>query len=306
MALARRGFLVGGLLSSVAFSVLPVAAQAGMPPRKASKLTVRQIHSGHSLTDTYMSWPWPGRLLLATETQAPGQVNDEIIAKSTIPGSPLHWRWSNSSGNPDAKRNIDRYELLVITEGGPLTVDDRLFEEGTLRNIDQWTENTWTRGNRGNGAEMMLYSFWVQLDAPGGNAGQGYDALPFRERLEVQGRQWERLQDHANANRPAGMPLIYMIPGHRLMMRIYDDIKAGKAPGMTSIDVLFEDDIHLNAMGNYAVTMLVYAVIYQRNPKELPDRLAEEDRVMSSAQARYFKDVAWKVARSYGRAGLPG
>jgi hypothetical protein len=87
---------------------------------------------------------------------------------------------------------------------------------------------------------------------------------------------------------------------------LYDDIKAGKAPGMTSIDVLFEDDIHLNAMGNYAVTMLVYAVIYQRNPKELPDRLAEEDRVMSSAQARYFKDVAWKVARSYDRAGLPG
>lgn len=306
MTLARRGFLGGALLSSVVFPALPGFAQAGMPPRKASKLTVRQIHSGHSLTDTYMSWPWPGRLVLATETQVPGQVDDEIIAKSTIPGSPLHWRWSHSSGEPDAKRDIDRYELLVITEGGPLSVEDWLFQEVTLQSIDLWTENTWKRGNRGKGAEMMLYSFWVQLDTPGGNEGEGYDALPFRERLEVQGKLWERLQDHANANRPSGMPLIYMIPGHLLVMRLYDDIKAGKVPGITSISALFEDDIHMNAIGNYAVTMLVYAVIYQRNPKELPDRLAEEDRVMTSAQARYFKDVAWKVAKSYDRAGLPG
>ena len=306
MALARRRFLGGALLSSVALSGVPGWAAGGLPPRKPSKLTVRQIHSGHSLTDTYMSWPWPGRLVLATQTQVPGQVDDEIIAKSTIPGSPLHWRWSHSSGDIDAKRDIDRYELLVITEGGPLSVDDWTFREVTLQSMDLWIENTWTRGNGGKGAEMMLYSFWVQLDTPGGNTGEGYEALPFRERLEVQGKLWERLQDYANDNRPAGMPAIYMIPGHRLVMRIYDDIKAGKVPGITAIDALFEDDIHMNAIGNYAVTMLVYAVIYQRNPKELPDRLAEEDRVMTSAQARYFKDVAWKVARSYGRAGLPG
>lgn len=290
-------------MASLAWPALPARARTGLPPRKASSLTVRQIHSGHSLTDAYMSWPWPGRLLLATQTQVGDKVDDDVIAKSTIPGSPLHWRWSHSSGSPDAKRDIGKYELLVITEGGPLAVQEEAFKSNTLDWIGPWMENTWTKGNRGKGAEMMLYSIWVTLNE---GADDGYSNLPFRKRLEIQGKQWERLQDFANDTRPAGMPPVYMIPGHLLMLRIYDDIRAGKVQGISDISALFDDDIHLNALGNFAVTMLVYAVIYQRNPKELPDRLAEEDRVMTSAQARYFKDVAWRVARGYDRTGVPG
>lgn len=287
------------------FAATAAAAGDGLPPRDPSPLTVRQIHSGHSLTDTYMGQPWPGRLVLATGIRA-GTRPQDTIAKSTIPGSPLHWRWDNPTDAPDARRDISRFDLLVTTEAVPLIADEAIFAERTLSDLDRWVAHAQAEGKGGQGAEVMLYSTWVSWSYPNGAPDWDKEAhIPFRERLEIEGARWERMQDHANANRPEGMRPVYMIPGHRLMMRLYDDIAAGKAPGLSSIGDIFADDIHLNHIGSYAVSALVYSVIYQRNPRELPDYLTEEDRVMSPALARYLKAVAWDVATGYERSGLP-
>lgn len=284
---------------------LPAMAQDLLPPREASPLTVRQIHSGHSLTDTYMTHPHPGRLVLATALR-PGTRAGETIIKSTIPGAPFHWRWNHPTDFPDARKDIGRFELLVTTESVPLSPDTATFADWTLAHLDRWVAHAWAEGNGGKGAEVMLYSTWINWSYTSGVPDWDKEGgIPFRQRLEIEGERWERMQDHANANRPEGMPPIYMIPGHRLMMRLYDDIAAGKAPGLTSMGELFADDIHLNAIGNYAVTALVYSVIYQRNPREYPDYLTEEDKVMSPALARYLKATAWEVANSYDRAGMP-
>ena len=279
-----------------------LAGAQDLPPRKASPLTVRQIHSGHSLTDTYGSHPWPGRLILATESR-PGTNPHETIHARTIPGSPMRWRWDHATDYPDAKLNIDEFELLVITESVPLTTNEEYFRDDTLHHLGLWVDHAWAQGNRGKGAEVMLYSTWTGLQDPG--PGQDQAGIPFRERLEQDGVRWERMQDNANANRPQGMPPVYMIPGHRLMLRLYDDISAGAAPGLASIKEVFEDDIHLNDLGRYAITCLVYAVIYQRDPRELPDRLAVPGDTLSREQARYFKKIAWEVARTYHRSGVP-
>ena len=77
------------------------------------------------------------------------------------------------------------------------------------------------------------------------------------------------------------------------------------APGLDSIGDIFADDIHPNDIGQYAITALVYAVIYQRNPREIPDRLAVPGDTLSSEQARYFKQIAWEVATGYDRSGVP-
>jgi hypothetical protein len=269
-------------------------------------MTVKQIHSGHSLTDTYVSNPWPGRLVLATETMR-GTKPHDTVRNSTIPGSPLHWRWSNATDYPDARKDIGDFELLVTTEAVPLIPYEEVFQEYTLDFLDRWVAHTWNNGNGGKGAEMMLYSSWPYLNKSGIPPDFDVEAsIPYRQRLDLDGTRWERIQDHANANRPDGMPLIYMIPGHRLIMRIYDDIKAAKAPGLTSINDIFADDIHLNDKGQYAITALVYAVIYQRNPRELPDKLAVPEDTLSSAQAHYFKTIAWEVATGYNRSGVPG
>jgi hypothetical protein len=101
------------------------------------------------------------------------------------------------------------------------------------------------------------------------------------------------------------MQPIYMIPGHKLMMRIYDDIEAGRAPGLTSFSDILVDAIHVNDIGQYAVSVLVYATIYQRNPAELPDKLAPQEDTLTREQARYFKQIAWEIVRSYPRSGVP-
>ncbi|MFN4128361.1 MAG: hypothetical protein ACK4GC_00865 [Paracoccaceae bacterium] len=282
-----------------------VPAEELYPTRTASPMTVRQIHSGHSLTDTYATHPWPGRLILATEAKR-GTRPYDTIKFSNIPGSPMRWRWDNPTYYPDARQNIDEFELLVITESVPLLTYEEYFRDDTLHHLDLWVANSWAKGNGGEGAEVMLYSTWINWQHTGSEPDTHAEAnLPFRERLDLEGARWERMQDNANANRPEGMPLIYMIPGHRLMMRLYDDIETGRAPGLTSIGDVFLDDIHLNDLGQYAITCLVYAVIYQRDPQELPNRLAVPIDTLSPEQARYFKDIAWDVARTYRRSGVP-
>ena len=301
------GIMQSGLLAVfLALSSAPIFAQDQMPPREASPMTVRQIHSGHSLTDTYFSHPWPGRLILATETMRGTRPYDTIFS-SIQPGSPLHWRWSNPTPYPDARENIDDFELLVITEGVPLAPENsEQFQDSTLVMLDKWVENTGRNGNDGKGAELLLYSTWThwQYSETDPNS-EPESAIPFRRRLDMQEVRWELMQDHANANRPEGMAPIYMIPGQRMMMRIYDDIQAGVAPGLSTIGDIFVDDIHPNDIGQYAITALVYAVIYQRNPKELPDRLVVPGDTLSAEQARYFKTIAWEIATTYDRAGVP-
>lgn len=291
---------------ALSFSLLvpPVAAE-DLPARKASPLTVRQIHSGHSLSDSYGANPWPGRLILATESR-PGTRPYDTIHRSSIPGSPMRWRWDHPSDYPDAKQNIDEFELLVITEAVPLLANQEFFRNDTLYFLDQWVSHAWANGNRGKGAEVMLFSSWTYWHHSGEPPEYDVEAdIPFRQRLDLDGARWELMQDNANANRPEGMPPIYMIPGHRLMMRLYDDIAAGSAPGLSSIGDVFADDIHLNDLGQYAITCLVYAVIYQRDPQELPNRLAASEDRLSAEQARYFKKIAWEVARDYSRSGVP-
>jgi hypothetical protein len=304
MVVFTRRFLAALCLVWGAF---PAIAQTfDFPPREPSPLTVRQIHSGHSLSDTYGSNPWPGRLILATSAVSNADAN-QTIYRSIIPGAPLFWRWDNPAGEFDARLDIDKFELLVTTEAVPLYADPEELEFWTLGHLDKWVELAGTKGNGGKGAEMMLYSTWTTYfpNSPTPPEEGTEDTLSYRERMELEGQRWEKIQDRANAVRPAGMKPVYMIPGHRLMLRLIDDIEAGRAEGLTSIGDLFHDEIHLNKAGAYAVTMLVYAAIYQRNPRELPNVLVPEEDKLSARQAAYFKKIAWEVLQSYPRAGLP-
>ncbi len=295
-------------LSVIIGSLQPVWA-SDYPPRKPSPVTVRQIHSGHSLTDAYMGYPiWPGMLTMAT-ANIRGTDPWESIGKSTIPGASLEWRWNNAVADPDpdAREDISNYELLVTTAGSPLTPDPEWFQKGPLDHIEKWVNNTWENGNRGKGAELMLYSTWVPWKFTDGTDPGPEGHIPFREWMDIQEGRWEQLQDHANAVRPEGMPVIYMIPGHRLIMRVYDDIEAGEAPGLENIGDIYLDDIHMNTLGAYAVTCLVWAVVYQRNPREIPNSFTsgEKSVTIPYEQAKYFQKVAWEVAQGYERAGVP-
>lgn len=260
-----------------------------LPPKKASPLTVKQLHSGHSLTDPVFSGHYQSLIALHL-----GGVWDNI-AKSTIPGSPLSVRWRDAPGygQPDARHGIAGWELLCITEGVPLAGPGGSSAE----HLSLFVNNAWNNGNNGKGTPTLLWTTWTNIDDRDG---------PWRRRLDSDGAEWERLQDHANANRPSGAPPVYIIPGHKMMARLHDDIQLGLVPGITNISQFFADNIHLNLVGAYAFAMIHYACIFNTSPVGLPNNLVPNtpSHDVPAQLATYLQTMIWDVVTSYPRTGI--
>lgn len=282
-----------------------------LPPKQAYPFMIRQIHSGHSLTDPLFYPHWPGQyvnLMAGVTSQSSWQLIDKIIGKSTIPGSAISSRWNNPPkyGAPDARTGISSWELLSITERVPLLYEGGSTQQWYIDGIAEqrnalslFVNNAWENGNNGKGAATLLWTTWVHIDGSSGD---------FRAMLDVQGREWERMQDHANANRPSGAPPVYLIPGHKMMARLYDDIEAGRVPGITSITQLFSDQIHTNELGAYAIAMIHYACIFNRSPVGLPAKLipnaTTSTPIPSAELAAYLQTMIWDVVTTYDRTGI--
>jgi hypothetical protein len=290
-----------GLLAGVLFAAAVLGPWSGGALHAEERpLSLRVIQSGHSLTDPI---PDPLQAMIRTSGQ-----RGQTIDRSTIPGSPMDWRWNNAPGHglPDARHDIADYDMLVITE--------RVALSGTLpwhNSLDQaltWFNHAWTEGNGGNGAQTILYATWVTLDS-GPDAENPFNdpegLIPFRERLDLEMAGWEQILDHVNANRVAGSPPMRMIPGPLLMAALYDGIAQGQVPGITAISDLFSDDIHLNDLGAYYIALAHYAVIYNRDPRGLPNRLGT---TMSPSRelADWMQETVWRVVSGYAGAGVSG
>ena len=287
-----------------------VVAQV-LTPKQAYPLNVKQIHSGHSLTDPLFFPHWPGQFVnlmgVKLNTSAGGLLTMQI-GKSTTPGSPLRFRWENKVGYgaPDARLDIANWELLCITERVPMNYQGGNSQQWYLDGIQEQKEylsrfvnNAWTNGNNGNGAGTLLWTTWTNLDNSNG---------PWREMLDIQGAEFERMQDYANANKPANAPHVYIIPGHKMMARLYDDIQLGIVPGITNINQFFGDNIHTNELGAYAISMIHYACIFNQSPEGLPNNLLpnapQGTPIPSPALATYLQTMIWDVVTKYPRTGV--
>jgi hypothetical protein len=294
----RSGALVRSAAFSAMFATLALGQIWAGPQAMAAErsLDARVIESGHSLTD-----PIPP-VLTGMVNSAGG--NNIEIAQSTIPGSPMEWRWEHPTDRPDARLNIANFDVLVMTERVPLS--NTLPWHGSEKAALQWFEHAWTKGNGGKGAETVLYATWVAIDS-GPNGPNPYNDpeahIPFRDRLPLEIAGWEKIADYVNANRPAGSPPMRVIPGPQIMAAIYDAIQDGSAPGLKNISDLFSDTIHINEVGAYAISLAHYAVIYGRDPRELPANFGHP-RWPSPELAKWLQELVWKTVTSYERSGV--
>lgn len=280
--------MIRTLIAAVATIIAAVPAAAAMP------FEARVIQSGHSLTDPI---PSPLRRML----QEMG-VRRPVVDLSTIPGSTMDWRWAHDSGVPgkDARTDIANYDVLVLTERVPLsgTMEWHKSEAEALR----WTRHAWAKGDGGKGAATVLYATWVPVisgpayDNPWGDI-EGH--LTFLERMPLELARWERITDHVNANLPEGAPPVPMIPGPLVMKAMAEAVAEGRAPGMAGMEDLFLDDIHINETGAYLVALAHYAVIYGRDPRELPDRIGDRGQ---EDLAAFMQDLVGTVVEGYARA----
>ncbi|KAA0969347.1 hypothetical protein FPY71_12380 [Aureimonas fodinaquatilis] len=293
----RHGFRWLGPLC-LAFGI--VAGAIAVPANAQDKpvdFNLRVIQSGHSLTD-----PIPPMLEKMIAAQGGGMVQ---VARSTIPGSTMDWRWAHpTTPLPNAKTEIGKYDLLVLTERVSLsgTTVWHKSDEEALR----WTKHAWENGNDGKGAETMLYATWVEITSGPDYINPYKDVeghIPFRERMPLEWARWEKIAAYVNENRPEGSPFVRMIPGPLLFAELYDEIEAGNVPGLTNASELFLDDIHINDLGAYFITLAHYAMIYNQDPRGLPANIRQGQKP-SPEMAAKMQEIVWKVLTSYPGSGV--
>lgn len=281
-ACAGLGLLAGGR---------PAAAA-----NRAEPLDLSVIESGHSLTD-----PIPP--LLEGMVRAAG--GRPRIARSTIPGSPLEWRWHNAPGYglPDARAEIADYDVLVLTERVPLsgTMPYHASQDWALK----WFLHAWSKGRQGRGARTVLYATWVGLDSgPGADTHADAEAdLPWRERLPLEWARWQEIRDHVNRNRPADAPEMTVIPGTLMMADIAKRIDRDGVPGLKRIEDLFVDAIHLNEIGAYFIALAHFAVVYGRDPRGLPHNVGQS-LPPTPQLAQWLQEICWRVLTQTPGTGL--
>ena len=262
---------VAGLLAGAA------AAQDRLP-------ATRSVQSGHSLTDGIIA-PL-SQMIRATS------IRGGALHKATIPGSPMDWRWSNAT-DPDIRRAeiMERYDVLVITERVPLsgTFDAHNSPEWASR----WVNHAWSNGQ----ARSVIYATWVETDS-GPGADNPYNDpdrhLTFRARLPIEMKLWQTILDHANSERPDDAPEVALIPGPLMVAEAYDQIEAGRAPGLSEIEDLFLDTIHVNPLGAYLIALAHYAVIFDRDPRGLPHGVPARGGP-TAEQAAWMQQLVWDV-----------
>ncbi|MCX7769170.1 MAG: T9SS type A sorting domain-containing protein [Flavobacteriales bacterium] len=317
-----RQFLLGVIYLSLSSSVL----SQSLPPKPAYPLNIKQLHCGHSLTDPLFN-PWPGQFveLIAQLNGLSGgwQAWGNLVGSATLAGAWMRFHWDTTLSwcgqdnsvacyetNMNPRFDIHHWQVLVITENmeGPLVLNAHQSPE----HLSLFTNNTWTNGNNGQGAPTLLWTNWGGLDGSTYYFGDTYGVPPandgsasgWRQLLDMMEPGWHQMQDYANANRPPGCPPVYIIPGNRMMARFYDDVQQGLVPGISHVNAIFSSDgVHLNDLGNYMVTMIHYACLFNQSPVGLPHDLIPGINI-PPAFASYVQQMVWDVVTHYPRSGL--
>lgn len=273
-------------------------------------------HSGHSLTDTYLSvGTWPGVLrnmavsVFGQAEWSPSYNEPDLLKSETIPGSPAHYRWNNAD-----PYNYPAYDALMITEGGPvprISSGDGLFSmQGTLDHLCRYAAS---QIELGRNTETILWSIWPKItlgQPPVGDDWGYWETRTFDQALDEYGEIFKYIADYVTWKMKGLYPAlpenyrVWLFPGHLFMKHVYADVALGLVPGITSFDELFNDDIHPSVICSYGLSSFVFTLLYQMNLSVVRPSYVETG--VSQAQADYFWNLSWAIARAYEPAGLGG
>ncbi|MCX7607554.1 MAG: hypothetical protein N2170_09895, partial [Bacteroidia bacterium] len=294
-----------------------------LPPKPPYSYAVKQLHCGHSLTDPLFT-PWPGQwcgLVGYLNGMAGWQVRGHLVGDATLPGAWIRFHWDTSQAwcgqdpapcygpNLRPRDDIHLWDVLIITENyeGPMNLNAHQSREHLL----YFVQNSWQWGDSGRGAPTLLWTNWAGIDGSPFYFGDTYgipaatngSASGWRQLMDSLESGWQAMQDYANAHRPSGCPPVYIIPGNRVMVRLYDDIQRGIVPGISHIGQLFTDGVHANDTCAYLVTLIHYVCLFNANPIGLRNELLP-GIVIPQPLASYFQHMVWDAVTHYPRSGL--
>jgi hypothetical protein len=260
---------------------------------------------GHSLMNTDVPWMVKG---IADAAQLPSSYRQQLNIGAALRANweqPTTFNhipvWNDQLGrdeewgaNPRIELPTGQYDALVLTEATPV---DK--QEGSALYAGHFVDLA-VRGRKD--IAVYLYETWDFVTPAGGWPR-------WRARIDEWRPVWEKIADDVMAARPGG-PKMFIVPGGQAMAALYDAIKSkGRVGTLTDMKQLFEDDIHLNATGNYFIALVSYATVYRRDPGGTGAVSAGPYQkgltvVTDPATRAALQALAWQVVRAHPRSGL--
>ncbi|NJP09982.1 MAG: hypothetical protein HC866_11285 [Leptolyngbyaceae cyanobacterium RU_5_1] len=292
-------FVVGSSLfqsctsSQAVHDTSPKSVSAATPVSRGQ----RTYHIGNSLTDTIND-------LLGAIAQSAGY-NHEYL-RSTIPGSPTDWSWDHpgtAQGEKDyravfeTKAPLDHLFTQPFAPHGR-SVDEEVDYSGRFYrlalqkspNVQHWIYAQWptqTFEDSWAQAKDRFVELGLKPAKTWDDAVQNH--VVYHEVVRQQ-------MDDQNDGKP-----ILIVPGGLAMLRLKQEIAAGRVPGIKDFfSTQFEDDIHLTNKGGYLIALVHYACIYKRNPAGV----TFANTGLTAEQAAIYQRIAWDTVRSYQWSGV--
>jgi Ca2+-binding RTX toxin-like protein len=242
---------------------------------------------GHSLVGTTLPRMLDGLLPAA-----------QSVAAQVINGASLQYNWDHGAGaqgvNARAVLPTGDYATLILTEAVPLRGHLQWSDTyGVARDYADvaWAANPATR--------IMIYETWHEI---------GSSATTWRANLKTDRPLWQGIADHVNAARPDAAPIVGIVPGGQALGLMHDATVTGRGQGITQIQQLFTDQIHLKDAGNYLIALVQAAAISGRSPIGLTDQLTgawgQTFGGWTTDQTILFQHIAWEAAARAPGAAL--
>ena len=253
---------------------------------------LRILVTGHSF---HMGMP----PYLTEAALAAGLKDHKIVESQGIGGSRViqHWQLPDERNKAKAALKTGRIDLMTMAphRRHPDWGIDRFVELALQHNpnIRITVQQSWAPWDEADAQPRLIFD---------------RNAMTGDKLLAVHANYFREFEEQIDAvNKQCGRPVLFTVPVGRAVIALREQIRLGKAPGLTTQDELFTD-----LMGHPAapVTALSaychFAVIYRRNPSDLPmlSLIAKTRNPERAALDRLLKTIAWEAAISHPQSGV--
>ena len=279
---------------------------------QANAQTLKAFYIGHSLSDQI------AEMVQSLTDDTEGVYFDWRY--QSIPGAPLIYQWERMAADDYTAHPPHIYPFYDPANGLPAGDFDVLV---MVDSVPRQSEGEWGISmtytysglfldyaqSNNPGIQVYFYEPWhcINSGTPTG-CDWDIDSNPWRQRLIDDLPMWESVVDYLNTHHSPTHP-VQLIPGGQGLARLYDAIAADEVPGLSSIEDLFDDDIHLSNVGKYYIACIHYAVLHDQSPVGLTNQLkntwgGDFDPAPTPEQAAIFQALAWETVTEYrARAG---
>lgn len=238
------------------------------------------------------------------------------VAVQVTNGASILANWENPSsaqGTPyTTALPTGNYEALVLTEAVPLlnhttwsntykAASDFLgYARGFRPDIRFYIYETWHCINTGRTDTV------IPAIAPKRCWYDNDDGLLWQPRLVADHPKWVKIVD--SVARLQNFRNTHLIPAGTAFSNLDLEIQAGRVPEIRSFREFFEDDIHLNRLGNWFVANVMFATLRGRSPEGLGRTVDDEygNRLLDVPQdlAAKLQQVAWSTVCAEPLSGV--